>query len=1490
MNIRRLTAYYMKKLILLPLYMLLAFTGFSQLEMSITSLPSPPNGPVITAQTATIQHNTTGTTFAPFSPTTTVSVAFTNQQFTSVTGITTGTGLNFGNQSGTFQTFELMNAFGSPVNNSFTSNAFQTAGTGISVADNASFGLMLTTDQFESTAQNTSNRIYYGDLVVTFNRPVNRPILHFTGLGGSYTGVLGFSAELDLTTPGVTMSALSGSTNFTVNSTQILNENTTMDATCGSGAVCGSAQVDGTNITTLTFKVYLDPDGAVGTWPTSVSSPTFTSDFFLMGVSLSNASVSGKVFNDINGLTNNRIDGSGSNCGGLYAILVDGDGKVYASTTVAADGNYSFGNVVIAATYNVILSTTAGVVGSTAPAASLPSNWVNTGEYLGSGTGSDGTPNGSLALAISSASITDVNFGIAENHDGDNIIDGLDIDDDNDGVLDSLEGGPVCRIAGLNAVPPYAMNTNLVSSLPLNGLNNNTFGFTASVGGTATWSNGVQIQNNPMVGDYIYLQPANTDNLTTANVATYTFNFNNPVENLGFTIGGLNNQDQVKIRAFLGATEIPITVANFSGFDPGVTASGNVVTSTSTTGGVDPLVNIFKTIITESIDRIIITSGKADDGNGTVTIGIHTLSFCSVGTYTDTDTDGTPNYLDPDSDNDGCSDAFEAGATTNRTVNYAFTGTFGTNGLIDTKETVADNGIINYTSTYNNAINAIIKACNTLPITVNDSINILQGATATPILVLTNDDFKEDGPSTSAITITQVALHGTATVDNNGTPTNPLDDKIIYTPNTSFAGLDSVKYQICDANGDCSIANIRITVLQNPMGLCAGQLGIPVINLDFGTGAISDMPSVYPTAITNYTYSSAPGFGDGSYAIINNGTAVGGAGFNVAEHTTGSATGRMAGFNASFAPGEFLRIPVNGLAPNTKYQYSAWFANVYPPGIKPNVTFEIYDAANNALVITKSTGDFAANPNWFKDGFTFVSSTSANYVLVLKNSAPGGGGNDLVIDDIQFAHCGPTTTVNVTGGSLVGNTVSGCNDAITLTANVQPGCYTTPQYQWQISTDNGVSFVDSVGATNIVLNLVIGTYTHNKQYRLKVAETGNINNATAFVYSNAIIVTKTNCIPVANRDDISTPHNTLVNIPVLGNDSDTEGGLNPASVTLTKNPAHGTFTINTSTDGSINYTPAVGFTGKDTINYQVCDLGLPLPAQCDTALVVITVPNTAPIANRNDVSTTHNTLIAIDVLANDTDSDGSLDPASVILTQNPVHGTFTINTTNGNINYTPAVGFTGRDTLIYRVFDSGSPAQSDTALVVITVPNSVPLANRDDVSIPHNTLIAIDVLGNDTDSDGGINPTTVTVTKNPTNGTFTVNPTNGNISYTPALGFTGKDTLIYRVYDNGSPAQFDTALVVITVLNGAPLANRDEVSTPHNTLTVVNVLGNDTDVDGGINPTTVTVTQNPINGIFSVSPTTGAISYTPAVGFTGKDSLIYRVCDSGTPSACDTAW
>ena len=75
------------------------------------------------------------------------------------------------------------------------------------------------------------------------------------------------------------------------------------------------------------------------------------------------------------------------------------------------------------------------------------------------------------------------------------------------------------------------------------------------------------------------------------------------------------------------------------------------------------------------------------------------------------DNDGVPNRLDLDSDGDGCSDAYESGATASVVPNYQFTGAVGTNGLVNSLETSIDNGVLNYTSTYSKALNNSIHTC-----------------------------------------------------------------------------------------------------------------------------------------------------------------------------------------------------------------------------------------------------------------------------------------------------------------------------------------------------------------------------------------------------------------------------------------------------------------------------------------------------------------------------------------------------------------------------------------------------------------------------------------------------------------------------------------------------------------------------------------------------------------------------------------------------------
>jgi hypothetical protein len=86
--------------------------------------------------------------------------------------------------------------------------------------------------------------------------------------------------------------------------------------------------------------------------------------------------------------------------------------------------------------------------------------------------------------------------------------------------------------------------------------------------------------------------------------------------------------------------------------------------------------------------------------------------YQKISCINDTDGDGIYNHLDLDTDADGCSDAFEAGTTTATTANFAHpTTNVGANGLVNTLETVADNGIYNGTYTYDYAVDNTINKC-----------------------------------------------------------------------------------------------------------------------------------------------------------------------------------------------------------------------------------------------------------------------------------------------------------------------------------------------------------------------------------------------------------------------------------------------------------------------------------------------------------------------------------------------------------------------------------------------------------------------------------------------------------------------------------------------------------------------------------------------------------------------------------------------------------
>lgn len=387
--------------------------GQNALEFEANSYSgSIPNGPTTTNQTVTFRENTSGSTFVAYTPTITATASFSNQQFTanapainrglSFGGDINGSGTNMGSTS----VFPTMNNVGSPSNASFTTLPFGTAGTGIAVNLNRGFNFFVSARPLAVAGAAANGRYYYGNITITFNRPVSNPNIHFVGMGG-FTGSQGMTAEFENITSGVTITRLSGSTEFTISGNDITNNATNPNSNCGSGGACGTIRVNSHYITSVTFRVFLRGNGG-GNWGPAIHA----GDRVIISVSLEKpVDYSGNVRNDANGLTDNIVNGTGTNAGGLNAILVDNFNIVRQSTSVPAGGAFSFLGV-WRGTYTVLLSTTAGVVGSAPPTVSLPAGWLTMGENLGAGAGSDGTPNSILSVTSTITNINNINFGI----------------------------------------------------------------------------------------------------------------------------------------------------------------------------------------------------------------------------------------------------------------------------------------------------------------------------------------------------------------------------------------------------------------------------------------------------------------------------------------------------------------------------------------------------------------------------------------------------------------------------------------------------------------------------------------------------------------------------------------------------------------------------------------------------------------------------------------------------------------------------------------------------------------------------------------------------------------------------------------------------------------------------------------------------------------------------------------------------------------------
>jgi VCBS repeat-containing protein len=177
--------------------------------------------------------------------------------------------------------------------------------------------------------------------------------------------------------------------------------------------------------------------------------------------------------------------------------------------------------------------------------------------------------------------------------------------------------------------------------------------------------------------------------------------------------------------------------------------------------------------------------------------------------------------------------------------------------------------------------------------------------------------------------------------------------------------------------------------------------------------------------------------------------------------------------------------------------------------------------------------------------------------------------------------------------------------------------------------------------------------------------------------------------PQAIYDPIATDMETAVTLDVSANDTDLDGNLDATSVVIVQSASHGSVVNNG--DGTVTYTPDVGWYGGDTIVYNISDTFGLVSNNATIGVMVNGTSNTIPTANFDSAATVLGVAVIIDVMANDTDADGdALDASSVAVNAQGNKGTAVVNG-DGTITYTPApshqFGLNSTDSFTYTVND-----------------------------------------------------------------------------------------------------------------------------------------------------------------------------------------------------------
>jgi hypothetical protein len=385
------------------------------------------------------------------------------------------------------------------------------------------------------------------------------------------------------------------------------------------------------------------------------------------------------------------------------------------------------------------------------------------------------------------------------------------------------------------------------------------------------------------------------------------------------------------------------------------------------------------------------------------------------------------------------------------------------------------------------------------------------------------------------------------------------------------------------------------------------------------------------------------------------------------------------------------------------------------------------------------------------------------------------------------------------------------------------------------------------------------------------------------------IILSTSLAPVPQSKNVAVNQDTSRTFPATGPGSLTEGAIDDTPIAQLRvvgvtAPTHGTATLNA--DGSVRYTPALGFNGNDSFTYTLSDGLLTGTGTVNAEVGDTTVVNSDPAAVNDSATIAEDSgANAIDVLANDNDGVDEGETLVVTAATQGTHGTTTFTATG--VSYAPATDYNGADSFTYTISDGNGGTATATVSVTVINANDDPTANDDIATVAEDSgATVISVLANDNDGVDAGETLTVTAASQGAHGATTFTAT--GVSYAPAASYNGPDSFTYTIGDGNGGIATATVAVTVTAVNDVPSFTKGGDQVQVGTPVAKTVPNWATSISAGpANEASQTLNfiVTAVNtGLFAVQPAVspgGTLTYTPFSTAAGSTVVSVQLRDDG---------